>query len=126
MVEVNINGNGKLLLSIGSAKLYSDQEYKKHLIAEYKTFVLHKKMLFEYGDGSFYRRKRKIESLDKCLKYVDYLPNCTTIGICKIIQRSQPLLEHILPSPGNSSYGPQKEKLQKLLALSNKHFTAKE
>lgn len=126
MVEVSINGNGKLFLSAGSAKLYSDQELKKFLITEFRNFVLHKKMLFEFGDGSFYRRKRKIESLDKCLKYVEYLPECTTIGICKIIQKAQPLLEHILPSPGNSSYGPQKEKIQKLLAITSQYITAKE
>lgn len=125
MIEVTINGISKMFLSEGSAKGYSDKELKSHLLKEFKKYVVHKQILFEFGDGSFYRRKKKVASLDKCLIYVDVLPQYSTIGICKTIIRLKESLEHILPSPGNASYEPQKEKLQTLIKITNRYINSR-
>lgn len=118
MVEQSINGKTQLFLSMDSANCHSSHELKQHICKSYRNYVLHKKQLFEFGDGSFYRRKKKIESLDKCLAYIDVLPSYKLIGICKIILKLKQPLEHILPSPSNASYVNQQKNLHKMICLS--------
>ena len=122
MIELSINGSKKLFLSEESATHFSKIELKNYIFSSYKKYVLHKKQLFEYGDGSFYRRKNKCDALDKCLTYIDLFPEYKISRICQVILNISNDLEHILPSPGNSSYSPQKEKLKTLISISQQYI----
>jgi hypothetical protein len=110
MMVLGSSGRGTSHFQSGYEQ-FSRKELRDHLYQSYRSYVIHKKNLCEFGSRDFYRTVRKMKSLDKCLQYVDIMKTYKLENICMRILALMPDLETILPKPTNSAYHSQTNKL---------------
>ena len=81
-------------------------------------YIKHKAVLFETGDGGYYRNPVRCDALENCKRFQPY------IGLSKLMRLSQWILENekqitmILPNTKNSSYTSSYRNLQELIWVS--------
>ena len=104
------------------AEKYIDSSKRSYLLILFEHFVKHAVILTETGKHEFYRTAAKLESLDRCSKYMHWFSEeKKQLGaICKVIVALEEDLRMILPSPGNPSYASSVEQIQHMVVFSKK------
>lgn len=102
-----------------SARVYTAQEIKSYLLSLYQNYVVHKKILIERADPGYYRTMKKLDSLDKCMKYAELFREWKVVNVARKILELEKDLQRILPKHTNPSYTRQSEVLTEMRHVSN-------
>jgi hypothetical protein len=104
------------------AEKYVLSSKRSYIQAMYCRYVNHAKILFETGHHDFYRTESKINALDRCQKYNQWLADKKLEEICKVVLALQEDLRKILPSPNNSSFSSSESKLMDMIVFCKKEL----
>lgn len=96
----------------------------------FKNYIEHARQIHLKGNPHYYRRAYRLESLDKCERYYQYLKFINPVVACGMIPRFKKEMYDILPMYANSSYSATLKRLEDLLTLCetiniNKHEVRK-
>ncbi len=93
---------------------------RSYILLIFEKYVMHSKVLMETGMNDFYRTPAKLESLDRCTRYMHWFQDKKTDAICTVIVALEEDLRRILPSPGNPSYCSSEERIIDMVVFAKK------
>ena len=99
------------------ADKYIVSSKRSYILLLFSRYVAHARILFDTGSNDFYRRTEKIEALDRCMKYNEWMADKSLEVIAKVILALNEDLRKILPSPSNSSYSSSESKIADMMVF---------
>ena len=76
---------------------------RSFILIMFADYVRHVRTLLETGHHDFYRKGEKLQALERCSKYAQWLDDKKLEEICKVILSLQEDMRRILPSAANPS-----------------------
>jgi len=84
---------------------------RSYILLLFEKYVLHSKVLMEAGKHDFYKTPAKLESLDRCTRYMSWFQDKKLEAICRVIVALEEDLRKILPSQANPSHSLSEERI---------------
>lgn len=91
-------------MSLQDAENYINRSKLGYIHIMFERYVNHARILFETGDSDYYRKAVKMEALERCIRYNQWLQGKDLSTICKVILQLEEPMKQILPKPSNPSY----------------------
>ena len=85
------------------ASRYIISSKRSFILIMFADYVRHVRTLLETGHHDFYRKGEKLQALERCSKYAQWLDDKKLEEICKVILSLQEDMRRILPSAANPS-----------------------
>ncbi len=93
------------------AEHYIRSSKTSFILIMFSDYVHNIRTLLESGHHDFYRKDEKLQALERCSKYAQWLVDKTLEEICKVILSLQADMRRILPSPSNAIAGACESKI---------------
>jgi hypothetical protein len=93
---------------------------RSYIILLFEKYVLHAKVLIDTGKHDFYKTSAKLESLDRCSRYMHWFQDKPLDAICRVIVALEDDLCKILPTPANPSYHSSEERILDMVVFAKK------
>lgn len=104
------------------AEKYVLSSKRSYILAMFSRYVSHARVLFEVGGADFYRKESKINALDRCQKYNQWLADKKLEVICKVILELEEDMRRILPPPANTSHDSSESKIMDMILFAKREL----
>lgn len=94
-----------------------------YILITFSKYVSHAHILLEKGSREFYAKTSKMEALDRCMKYNEYLADKPLGLICYTLIRLEEDMRKILPSPSNPSYHSSSDRIAGMMVFCREELT---
>ena len=110
--------------TLQDTELYIRSSKKSFILIMFSDYVNRIRTLLESGHHDFYKKDEKLQALERCTKYTQWLDDKTLEEICKVILALQPDMRRILPSPSNCSAGACESKILDIVIFCKRESAA--